>query len=716
MKRDQWGYPHIWVNDINEGAYARGYMHATDRLVQVHIALMLGQGRMMELLGDIPVARMLDRATRGLDFVSDLDTHARRFNEPTKQLLEAYCDGFNRGVADRSYPLVLRAMGLSPLKMTLENILLMYRFVSYFGLSSMHHLAEGVVAQLIGEGISTEGLSFLLGDALGAAKAEDFAGMSFPEAYAFLQPPPSAGGSNAFAVSAERSGTDGALVMGEFHMEVGRFPPILYAVHCEYKDGNYYSGVGIPGLAWLSAGRTRDIGWSYTFGHAENIDIKIETCQDGCYQVEGGWQPLHRRVEVVFIKDKEPERWTFYDNPYGTVLGNAMQPGQYPCVRWSGLRDHTAGDINAVRDAMVATNVQDFQATHRHIRMLSLAAVVADTQGNIGYIQTGQVDERPPEWPGVAPHPAHPSDERSPQPLPESTRPFSYNPPEGFIVSANERTDGPDGTRWCMLPEPPYRHQRITELLQHNTAPTLDDLVAISYDEVDLCARQLLAIWEPYLPNHPAAKGLCQWAKHQSSPATEQDRQQMSLFYALHYEMTRHLLARYIPMKQADALLQELGLLVVFQHHMDPVLALKRPELLDGPTLRQMLQRLWPLAQGRVKSKEWTLPPRAPFKNAITQGQLPTWMGFSSAPIDLPGSPMAPFQSRIVNLKGQTMVAGPVFHVCFDMSQPYGWYNIAGGASEQRLGPGYGKGLEAWRDGTFAPLGKPTGTPPSRNT
>jgi hypothetical protein len=40
-----------------------------------------------------------------------------------------------------------------------------------------------------------------------------------------------------------------------------------------------------------------------------------------------------------------------------------------------------------------------------------------------------------------------------------------------------------------------------------------------------------------------------------------------------------------------------------------------------------------------------------------------------------------------------------------DMSQRGAWYNMPGGASESRFGPGYGKGLQAWLEGSLLPLG-----------
>ncbi len=98
--------------------------------------------------------------------------------------------------------------------------------------------------------------------------------------------------------------------MGEFHMEVGRFPPIVYASHVVYDDGTFYQGLGIPGFAWNSCGRTDDVAFSCTFGHADNVDIVAERCKDGKHLVGDEWRPLTRRVERVRVKGRRDlEEW-----------------------------------------------------------------------------------------------------------------------------------------------------------------------------------------------------------------------------------------------------------------------------------------------------------------------------------------------------------------------------------------------------------------------
>jgi penicillin amidase len=701
--RDAYGYPSIDARDVFDGAYARGYLHATDRLAQISLTKTAASGRMMALLGDEPFARTIDRSVRLLDLKRDIDTQLDEASDYTRDILHAYCEGFNAALPLRPMPMLLRTLGLEADPHTPEDVFLLHRMISFFGLTSMQQTAELAVMELAADGANPELFELLLGDAGEGIDLEALGDVEVPELVRLLSPSP-AGGSNAFAVSADRSATDGALLMGEMHLEVGQFPPLMYASHEHYSPGSFYQGMGFPGVPWLSMGRTNDVGWSYTYGHADNIDIIIEKCRSGRFKAGDTWRDFTRRTETVDIRGEDSETWVFHDNDYGTVAGDARS-GKRPCVRWTGLHESTADDLQMAFDAVACETVDEIIDVHRNLGTLSLGAVVADRHGDIGRVHTGTVDQRPDGWTGAYPLPGWDLESRNPDPIPESERPVIVRPEQGFVASANEDVDSPGDDHWCNFPEPEYRYRRIVERLESNDHPDLRDLASISYDETDLAARDLMAVWEPLLPDDPAVTQLATWAANQPDDPTPKSRRQMGLFHALHQEAVRELLNRYLDDATSTRLLEQLGLLVTYQHNLDPVLAGERPDLLDESELREILHTAWPSANQRVDDGDWPLPVRARFTHQLEQGALPTGLGFSSEEIDFPGAPTASFQSRVVAFEGESMMFGPAFHMVFDMSETGAWYHVPGGAAETPLGPGYGAGVLDWRDGNFERLG-----------
>jgi hypothetical protein len=130
-------------------------------------------------------------------------------------------------------------------------------------------------------------------------------------------------------------------------------------------------------------------------------------------------------------------------------------------------------------------------------------------------------------------------------------------------------------------------------------------------------------------------------------------------------------------------------------------------ELLDALGLRALLERAFTRAVLSYKSH--SVPVRLRFKHTVTQGKTPAMLGFDSPTVELPGTPVSVFQARACPIAGQTFVYAPAFHVLIDMARRGVWYNVPGGASESRRGPGYGKGVHEWLGGELLPLGHPDG-------
>jgi penicillin amidase len=723
FERDALGYPTILARDLVEGSYALGYLHARDRLVQVTLTELAARGRLMSVLGDVPFARLIDTSVRAIGLVSDLAEQARKCDPETRRVLAAYVSGFNAGARSRRKPWLLRLLRVPAFECSIESMIALFRFIGYFGLTSQQLSAELIVAELAAKGAPSRVFQRLLGAKASGLDLDALRRVSLPPELSFFEtalkglasPPTAAGavaaavaqgasprpgglaGSNAFAVSGERSASGGALLMGEFHLEVGRFPPLAYAAHLALSNGDYLSGITIPGMSWFAAGRTPRVGWSYTFAHADNVDLVVERVKGGCYELNGEYHPLRPRPERVEIRGRSPETWLFHDNDYGTVLGDVEREAERVAVRVSGLKE-TYRAFAAARRQLDCQSVEELLELQREVRSVSLEAIMADHHGNIASIVTGQIDQRPAGWNGAYPVARARVPVLDPAAVSESERPLALRPESGVLVSANQGGQGPERDRWCNNPEPHYRFQRIGELLSIQAQHRLESLLAISYDTFDASARRLLEVWAPLMPDHPLARALEGWS------TVQRDRTLLSLYYRLHEEVSFALLAEDIGRASAERF-RDRSSLVMYQHQLDALLALEQPESLNREQLRVLLAGAFARA---VRADEpATVPVRLRFRHLLTQGKSPAWLGFDSPELELPGTPVSPFQCRMIPAAGETLVYAPAFHLLFDMSWSDVWYNLPGGASESRLGPGYGKGVSEWMSGALLPLGRP---------
>jgi penicillin G amidase len=700
FERDRWGYPRIRARDRIDGAYAHGWLIALDRMAQVYLARVIGEGRLLEFVGEKPIHRLIDRGARLFQLTRGLEGQAASLSEDARRIVDAYCAGFNAGIKVHARPLVMRLLGLPAVPLTARDVLLVQRTILFFGLVSQQHGAEGLVAELVSAGAPKRAIDLLLGPLAEGIDVDELAAMRMPKGG--LAGIAGLGGSNAMAVAASRSTPGSALLHCEFHLETCKIPPPIYILHMDFEDGEFLQGVVFPGLAWTSAGRTSKVSWTCTFGHCDDVDILVERCESGFHLAGASRHPVRRREEVVRVKgSRTPETWVFGDTDYGSFEGDARVRGDYPSVRWSGL-DGSARSADTAIATESCRDVDELVRVHRSYEDVPIHALFADAGGRIGRVLTGRVDARPAGWTGAYPRKGWDLADRNPPRMSEEARPCQVDPACGFFVSANERIDGPSGERWISFPEARWRQERLTELLAARTSIDLGALLAASYDEHDLAARTMVPIWEPHLPDDEEARALVAWAREQPP----RDRARMSgLFAVARVEVARALLEPLVGTEAARNLFEHNDmLLLAFEHELDRLLALERPDDLDARGLGALLARAWPRAK-EVAAKEG--PIRAPFVNAYFDGKLPGILGLDAPVRTLRGGPVAPLQRRRATIAGQRQVGGPVFHLLFDMGDRGGWYNVAGGASERRFGPGYGAGIAELENGDLEPLGEP---------
>lgn len=697
FERDGWGKPTIYVETEDQAVWAKGYFHSTDRLMQVHLAAMLAEGRAMELLGDQPFTRLVDRSVRLLNFRGGLTQAIRGMTPELRHCLEVYCEGFQAGMDARGYPAVLRAAGLHPRRWSLYETLLTLRMLAWFGLTSTTQLAKAVIGEMISRGVDAEGLKAALGPGAEGLDIELLKDVPWPSVQALLGNPTQRG-SNAFGLSGERTASGSPMVLAEFHLEVGGLPPLLYPLEIRYSDGRFVYGMTAPGVPHIYAGRNADVAWTYTFGHADNVDLTVETVEGERVRVGKGHEPLERRMETVLIREsgvrgllgkRKIEQWTYWDLPAGaSLLCEELADGKVPAMRWWGLEDPLTDHV-ALLNTLKARSVSDLIEAHRGLRVMSAGAIFADVEGEIAWMQTGVVPENRSGW---GPRVRGEGDRE----LPEDKRPLKQNPKDGVLVACNQAHRG-----WTAFPEPPWRFKRLRERLLERSDWSLETAWSVTYERYDPMAAALMPLWGELLPDTQELRSLVNWSKAQNVVSDEEWIQWSERFHGLHELVSRKVLTKWLGESNTAFIFDSYGLPLAFQAELDEVLALRRPERLDAEDLSLLLREVW---EASAETRGACVGV-ARFTHPVTQGALSPAFGLSSPPVQWPGSPTSLFQTRVVRFLGQELKGGPMFHLLMDLSDPCARYNVAGGVSERPGGPGYGKGIEAWRAGRWLPMG-----------
>jgi len=280
-------------------------------------------------------------------------------------------------------------------------------------------------------------------------------------------------GSNSMVVARRKSASGAGLIASDPH--VGLMLPSLWLIG-GWKSPSYHTvGLMFPGLPVMAVGRNEQIAWGGTNMHAASSDL---------FDI-GSVAPeeITERDETIKVRWGKRRTVRVRETVFGPVLSDAPVlkglSARGFSLRWVG---HDPSDeFTAMLAVNRARNWSDFRRAYATFAVSGMNMLYADTVGNIGQVLAVRLPARE----GARPHDLvlDPNDEAvvwsgfvGPDDLPHS-----YNPPENFLVSANNR---PVETRIPLgyLFSPDDRVQRITALLARLDKVRLDDLREIQQD------------------------------------------------------------------------------------------------------------------------------------------------------------------------------------------------------------------------------------------
>src|SRR4029077_18651583 len=148
-----------------------------------------------------------------------------------------------------------------------------------------------------------------------------------------------------------------------------------------------------------------------------------------------------------------------------------------------------------------AHNWNEFSAALRHFVTPAHNFVYADVDGHIGYYAPGRIPVRA-NGDGSRPVDGWTGDSEWIGSVPFEDLPHTFDPPEHFIVTANNRPMPVDYPHLIALEYPdPYRAQRITDLLAQKKHFSVSDFAEMQADTFSLHAQAFL----PLLLRHVVA-------------------------------------------------------------------------------------------------------------------------------------------------------------------------------------------------------------------
>ncbi|MGD8426473.1 MAG: penicillin acylase family protein, partial [Balneolaceae bacterium] len=477
---DSHGVPHIYANDSHDLYYSLGYVHAQDRLWQMTLSQMAAQGRFAEFLGHdlLPY----DKLQRTLGFWRTAQKIEATLSDSTKDVLQAYADGVNAYVKEhpKSLPIQFTLADMDPIPWTVTHSIALARLMAWeLNLAWKSELTYAYLS----EKLPASKFNQLLPNNRFVPKistdTSSWAGSLMPflkkneELRKVLNIRGTHIGSNAWAISGQKSSTEAPLLAGDPHLGLD-MPGKWYEVHL-HLNGQNLSGATLAGAPIVVLGQNDHLAWSMTNIMLDDTDFFQEALNPKNHNqyvldslagkaVYNNFQ-LHK--EVVKIKNADDTVFTSRWTKHGPVISDVFPHQQYIqdrviTMKWTGHA--ITNETKALFKMDWAKNIKEFRQGARDFKVPGQNIVYADKDGNIAQMSLANIPIRSGNPLGLRRGWDPKQNWKSYVPFDEL--PSEVNPDRGWVANANNPPMAKNYPYYISVYwEPNARYDRIKQYL-----------------------------------------------------------------------------------------------------------------------------------------------------------------------------------------------------------------------------------------------------------
>ncbi|HEX7729234.1 MAG TPA: penicillin acylase family protein [Terracidiphilus sp.] len=517
VRRDAHGVPHIEAATQHDLFFAQGYITAQDRLWQMDAFRRNSKGELAEVMGGALVQH--DIAQRVLGFCKIAERVYRQMPPEERAYLDDYARGVNAYMEQHgnALPPEFRLLHYTPRAWTgADSLAVGLMMVQTLDTHWEAKLARERIAQALNNPRLEDDLypvgswrdhppTGLVQDwsqprvvpstkdadneddddrtTTRGETPEDLRALHRLMAAAGCQG--CASGSNNWVISGAHTASGKPLLSNDMHLGL-TVPNIWYMADLS-APGFHATGVTLPGMPFVIAGHNEHVAWGFTALYADVQDLYVETLdRDGNYKAaDGSWKKLAVDRETIHVRGAKDVMVDVRSTAHGPLLNPLFKHEQRPiALRWT-LDDPALSQI-PLYALNTAGDGKQFSAALAQWNWPTQNVVYSDDQGHIGYHAIGRV---PIRQGGLAAVPVKNGAHEWTGYIPFDQMPNAYDPPSGFLATANsrvatEKNPYPITLEWA----DPYRAERIYKVLQGRDKLRAQDMLALQtdvYSEVD---------------------------------------------------------------------------------------------------------------------------------------------------------------------------------------------------------------------------------------
>ncbi len=603
--RDKYGIPHIYANNEEDLFFAQGYVHAQDRFWQMEFRRHVGQGRLSEIAGEATLETDKFLRTVGFNRMADTTIEYYRQEQPEYlAILDAYSAGVNAYINENADNLSLHFEILSlvnqpwliepwtPVNSVSWGVAMSYDLGGNMNeeidrAKLIRNLGEATVEQVWPTypyesrpviAPTEEQVNVLPGttDGIDEANAEtkidwqnvnlNIIGQIPTEALALGSGPNI--GSNNWVVSGEHTESGMPILADDTHLSV-KMPSIWYEVglHAPQWDVTGLSFAGVPGVI---IGHNDKIAWGVTNVDPDVQDLFIEKINPNNnyqYEFEGAWQDMEVIEEVIKVNGGEDVLLEVRITHHGPIISDIRDDlSDVLALQWT--QQEPSRILESVVLLNQAQNYDEFREALRFWDVPSQNIIYADVEGNIAYQTPGLIPIRK-DGNGEVPVPGWTGEYEWVGWIPYEELPALFNPPKGYIVTANHAVVDQDYPHFLASDwSTGDRGQRINDLIgreiDKGNKVSMKDLARIQFDNFSLPAQSYVPLMEGLSSADPDVQATIERLRGWDLRETK-DSVPTSLFEIFYIYLMYNVLADDIGQENLDTLLPG-NVKIIFMH------------------------------------------------------------------------------------------------------------------------------------------------------
>lgn len=506
---DEYGVPHVYAENEEDLFFATGYLQASERLYKMDIIARAVEGRLSEAFG--PDLIEDDKYLRTWGFYRIGQKVVKSMASETRQLLEYSVAGINTYIDEHAedLPVEFKIAGHKPLHWELEHIIGYARLMG-------HDLCLAWMPEVIFGGVL---------DKLGDVKARELYPV-YPDTKPYIVPKVPENfssvaenlfksesrireitnavgshiGSNSWVLGGTKTKSGKPILANDPHLAFSQ-PPVWYEMHL--VGGRFdVAGVTLAGVPLVILGQNQKYAWGFTNVMVDDTDFYVEVVDDDHpdqYFHDGEWRDMIIHQQVIPVKGEESVIYDVRETHHGPIINDVhkvLKENDSPPVAMSWVGNYITNEVDAFFGLNLASNWEEFSAAVQNFWIPGQNMIYADLEGNIGWRPAVALPLRA-RGTGLVPLPGDDAQWDWQGFVPFEEMPYQYNPEQGYVATANNKTIGDEFPHYISAYwEPPARANRIHEMLNvPDKLYTVDDMKDIQTDYLSDHARDLTPIF-----------------------------------------------------------------------------------------------------------------------------------------------------------------------------------------------------------------------------